>query len=329
MSASRRLEAIRTHLSEREIELPPFFEVVRASDSTQSVQGEKRENTLSVRDNRTGKVYTVPIEHDAISAAALRKIITDDSDTNGIVCYDPGFVNTATVKSKICYIDGDKGVLEYRGYAIEELAERCSFLEVAFLLLNGELPNAEQGEWWERTIMSHTLIHEDLKHILQSFRYDAHPMGMMCSGVAALGTFYPEANPALRGQDIYDNAELRNKQIYRIIGKLPTIAACAYRHRMGRPYNNPHPSLGFVENFLYMLDSLNQPNFVPNPKLARALEVLWILHAEHEMNCSTAAMLHLASSHVDPYTCVAGASGALYGPLHGGANEAVLHMLGR
>eukprot|EP01119_Soliformovum_irregulare_P007275 TRINITY_DN19679_c0_g1_i1.p1 TRINITY_DN19679_c0_g1~~TRINITY_DN19679_c0_g1_i1.p1 ORF type:complete len:490 (-),score=136.98 TRINITY_DN19679_c0_g1_i1:64-1323(-) len=245
----------------------------------------------------------------------------------GLRLYDPAYLNTAMATSRICYIDGDKGVLTYRGYPIEELAEKSSFLEVAFLLINGNLPNRKQLDEWSHKIMTHTYIHENLTSLMKNFRYDAHPMGMLISSIAAMSTFYPEANAALSGQDIYKSVTLRNKQMYRIIGKLPTIAACAYRHRIGRPYTQPRSDLGYTENFLYMMDHLGESDFKPHPKLVRALDVLFILHADHEMNCSTAAMRHIASSLADPYTAVAGAAGALYGPLHGGANEAVLRML--
>jgi len=207
------------------------------------------------------------------------------------------------------------------------LAEKSSFLEVAFLLINGNLPSKSQLEVWNEKIMTHTYLHENLISMMKTFRYDAHPMGMLISTVAALGTFYPEANPALRGSDIFKNERVRNKQIFRIVGKLPTIAACAWRHRIGRPYNEPSANLSYTENFLYMMDRLSEVKYKPNPVLARALDIMFILHADHELNCSTAAMRHISSSMTDPYTAVAGAAGALYGPLHGGANEAVLDML--
>jgi citrate synthase len=241
--------------------------------------------------------------------------------------FDPAFMNTAVATSKITYVDGEKGELRYRGYRIEDLVANCSFLEVAFLLIYGELPTSKQFQDWENKVMTHTYIHENLISQMKTFRYDAHPMGMLISSVAALSTFYEEANPALKGPMLYKNQNLRNKQIFRILGKLPTIAACAYRHRIGRPYNNPVNHLSYTENFLYMMDRLSETDYRPHPKLAKALDVCFILHADHEMNCSTAAMRHVGSSLVDPYTAVACAAGALYGPLHGGANEGVLHML--
>lgn len=225
-------------------------------------------------------------------------------------------------------INGSKGKLEYRGYDIEDLVENSTFLEVSYLLIYGELPNAPQLSTWQTKIMNHTFIHEDLLEQMRGFRYDAHPMGMLISSIASLGTFYSDANPALQGTDIYKkNIALRNKQIFRILGKLPTIAACAYRHRIGRPYNMPVNDLSYTENFLYMLDRLNETHYKPHPVLAKALEKLWIIHAEHGLNCSTATMRQLVSTNVDPYSAVAGSAAALYGPLHGGANEAVLRML--
>lgn len=267
----------------------------------------------------TGKTIEVPITNNTIKATDLSKL--------GVSVYDPGYLNTASAISRITYIDGDKGILLYRGYPIEQLAEKSSFLEVAFLLINGELPSSSQLDKWSERIMRHTYIHENLIQLMKTFRYDAHPMGMLTSSIAAMSTFHPEANAALKGEGIFKDHNIRNKQVYRIIGKLPTIAACAYRHRIGRPYNLPSDTLSYTENFLYMLDHLSEGKFKPHPKLAHALDVLFILHADHEMNCSTAAMRHIASSLSDPYTAVAGACGALYGPLHGGANEAVLHML--
>lgn len=225
-------------------------------------------------------------------------------------------------------INGSKGILEYRGYDIEDLVENSSFLEVSYLLIYGELPDAKKLHTWETKIMHHTFIHEDLLQQMKGFRYDAHPMGMLISSIASLGTFYSDANPALKGPDIYrTDIALRNKQIFRILGKLPTIAACAYRHRIGRPYNMPVNDLSYTENFLYMLDRLNENHYKPHPVLAKALEKLWIIHAEHGLNCSTATMRQLVSTSVEPYSAIAGAAAALYGPLHGGANEAVLRML--
>ncbi|KAM9972156.1 hypothetical protein ACTFIW_003513 [Dictyostelium discoideum] len=293
---------------------------------TSPVSADKKKETVTVTDNRNGKSYDFKIKNDTINALNFKELQLAKGD-GGLMIYDPGFQNTAVVTSYITYIDGDKGILRYRGYPIEELAERSNFLEVAYLLINGNLPNKSQLDGWSNKIMTHTFLHENLVGLMKTFRYDAHPMGMLISTVAALGTFYPEANPALAGGDIFKSENVRNKQIYRIVGKLPTIAACAWRHRIGRPYNTPVNHLGYTENFLYMLDKLSEPDYKPNPVLCRALEILFILHADHELNCSTAAMRHISSSGTDPYTSVAGAAGALYGPSHGGANEAVLDML--
>lgn len=277
-------------------------------------------NTLTVIDNRTGETYEVPIQDETINAIDLRKIKVQ-ADDFGMMAYDPGYTNTASCKSRITYIDGDKGILEYRGYPIEQLAEKSSFLEVAYLLIYGELPTADQLAHWEQRIMRHTYIHENLTDLLKTFRYDAHPMGILVSAIAAMSTLHPEA------KQVHD-ADVRLKQIYRILGKLPTVAAFAYRHRIGRPYNYPDSTLGYSGNFLYMLDYMGQSNYEVNPVLARALDVLFILHADHEQNCSTSAMRSIGSSEADPYSSMAGAAAALYGPLHGGANEAVLRMLG-
>ncbi len=276
-------------------------------------------NTLTITDNRTGETYEVPINDETINAIDLRKIKVQQDDF-GLMTYDPGYTNTASCKSRITYIDGDKGILEYRGYPIEQLAEQSSFLEVAYLLLYGELPTADQLAHWEQRIMRHTYIHENLTDMLKTFRYDAHPMGILVSAIAAMSTLHPEAKQV-------HNPEVRLKQIYRILGKLPTVAAFAYRHRIGRPYNYPNNTLGYTGNFLYMLDFMGQSHYEVNPVLARALDVLFILHADHEQNCSTSAMRSIASSEADPYSSMAGAAAALYGPLHGGANEAVLRML--
>ncbi len=276
-------------------------------------------NSLTITDNRTGETYEVPIQDETINAINLRKIKVQ-ADDFGMMTYDPGFTNTASCKSRITYIDGDNGILEYRGYPIEQLAEHSSFLEVAYLIIHGELPTADQLAHWEGRIMRHTYIHENLTDLLKTFRYDAHPMGILVSAIAAMSTLHPEA------KQVHDPA-VRMKQIYRIMGKLPTVAAFAYRHRIGRPYNYPDSTLGYAGNFLYMLDFMGQSNYQVNPVLARALDVLFILHADHEQNCSTSAMRSIGSSEADPYSSMAGAAAALYGPLHGGANEAVLRML--
>ncbi len=276
-------------------------------------------DTLTITDNRTGRTYELPITHDTIHATDLRQIKIKDEDF-GMMMYDPAFMNTALCKSTITFIDGDKGILRYRGYPIEQLAEKSTYLEVAYLVLYGELPTKEQLEKWTNEINLHTFIHENVKLLMEGFRYDAHPMGMFVSTVAALSTFYPEAG------DIFD-AEIRRKQTLRLIGKVPTVAAFAYRHSKGMPYVYPDNGLSFTGNFLNMMFRIGAVKYNPHPVLERALEVLFILHADHELNCSTAAMRNVGSSHVDPYSAIAAAAAALYGPLHGGANEAVLRML--
>lgn len=283
--------------------------------------------TLAVVDERTGKKYQLPVSEDGtVKAVDLKKITTGKND-KGLKVYDPGYLNTAPVRSSISYIDGDEGILRYRGYPIEELAERSSFLEVAYLLMYGNLPSESQLSDWEFTVSQHSAVPQGILDIIQSMPHDAHPMGVLVSAMSALSIFHPDANPALRGQDLYNSKQVRDKQIVRILGKAPTIAAAAYLRMAGRPPVLPSSNLSYAENFLYMLDSLGNRTYKPNPRLARVLDILFILHAEHEMNCSTAAARHLASSGVDVYTAIAGAVGALYGPLHGGANEAVLKML--
>ncbi len=276
-------------------------------------------NTLTITDNRTGRQYEVPVEHDTIRAVDLRQIKVRDEDF-GLMTYDPAFMNTAACKSRITYIDGDKGILRYRGYPIEQLAEKSNFLEVAYLLVNGELPNRTQYDDWVNNIMNHTLIHENMKKFIDGFHYDAHPMGMLISAVAALSTFYTGA------KNISDPMT-RRLQIYRLIGKMPTLAAYAFRHSVGRPYIYPDNELSYAGNFLSMLFKMTEKQYKPHPVLERALDVLFILHGDHEQNCSTSAMRNVGSSHVDPYSATAAAAAALYGPLHGGANEAVLLML--
>lgn len=285
------------------------------------------EGTLTIIDNRTGKKYDIPISHNTIHAKQLAKIVATPGKA-GIRAYDPGYTNTSSATSRITYIDGAKGILLYRGYPIEQLAEKSTFLETSFLLIYGYLPQKKQLDYWVERVMKHSFIHEDLAAMMKSFRFNSHPMGMLISTVAAMSTLHPEANPALTSQGVYNSLEVRNKQIHRILGTMPTIAAFAYRHRIGRPYVNPsHSALSYTENFMFMLDQLSNPNYRPHPRLAKALDILFILHADHELNCSTAAMRHLSSSGVDVYTCVAGSAAALYGPRHGGANEAVLRML--
>lgn len=276
-------------------------------------------NTFTITDNRTGESYELPVEHDTIKALDLRQIKTDPEEF-GTMTYDPGFGNTASCKSSITYIDGAKGILRYRGYPIEQLAEQSSFLEVAYLLIYGELPDAQQLDDWEHKVLHHTYIHEDLHRMMHSFRYDAHPMGIMVSSLAVLSTLHPDA------RDV-ESKESRDKQVLRLLGKLPTIAAFAYRHRIGRPVNYPNSDLNYAGNFLYMLDYMGQSNYEVNPVLAKALDTLFILHADHEQNCSASVMRSIGSANADPYSAMAGAASALFGPRHGGANEAVIHML--
>jgi len=275
--------------------------------------------TLTITDNRTGKTCEIPIKDGTIRAMDLRQIKKDAKDF-GMMSYDPSFNNTALCHSKITYIDGDAGILRYRGYPIEELAEKSTYLETAYLILYGELPNAKQLEHWSYDITHHTFIHESIKKFLDGFHYDAHPMGMMISTIAALSTFYPEA------KDIF-NEESRRKQTYRLIGKMPTLAAFAYRHTLGMPFAYPDNELSYTGNFLNMLFKTTELKYRPNPTLERALDILFILHADHEQNCSANAMRCVGSSHVDPFSATAAATAALYGPLHGGANEEVLRML--
>jgi citrate synthase len=275
--------------------------------------------TLTITDNRTGRTYEVPIVEGAIAATALREIKLADDDF-GLMSYDPAFLNTASTRSSITLVDGDHGILRYRGYPIEQLAERSTYLETAYLLIHGELPSAAQLNDWTQVIKHHTLVHENFKQLMQGFRYDAHPMGMFVSAVAALSTFYPEAS------NVHDPA-LRLTQVHRLIAKAPTIAAFSYRHNLGLPYVYPENDRGFVSNFLSMMFRMAEPTYTTDPTLERALEVLFILHADHEQNCSANAIRSIGSSLVDPYSALAGAAAALYGPLHGGANEAVLKML--
>jgi citrate synthase len=276
-------------------------------------------DTLTIVDNRTGKTYEIPVKEGTIRALDLRQIRTAPDDF-GLMTYDPAFMNTAACRSAITYIDGDKGILEYRGYPIEQLAEKSTYLETAYLLLHGELPTAPQLEQWTHTITYHTFLNENLKGVLDSFRYNAHPMGMLISMISALGTFYPEA------KKIFDR-EARSRQIERLVAKMITIAAFGYRHMMGMPKVYPDNDLSYPGNFLNMMFKTTELKYKPHPALERALDVLFILHADHEQNCSTSAMRVIGSSHVNPYSAVAGAAAALYGPLHGGANEEVIRML--
>ncbi|HAF09887.1 MAG TPA: citrate (Si)-synthase [Chloroflexi bacterium] len=276
-------------------------------------------DTLSVTDNRTGTTYEIPIENGAVHATELRKIRSGPEDF-GLVSYDPGFLNTAACRSAITYIDGDKGILRYRGYPIEEIAEKKTFLEIAYLVLNGEFPTRSQADAWVFEITHHTFLHENIKKFIDGFQHDAHPMGILLSTIGALSTFYPEA------KKIFD-ADIRQKQIVRLIAKTPTIAAFAFRHAAGLPYVYPDNDLSYPGNFLNMLWKTTELKYTPDPALERALNVLFVLHADHEQNCSTSTMRVVGSSQTDPYSAAAAAVGALYGPLHGGANEQVVRML--
>ncbi|HWJ66853.1 MAG TPA: citrate synthase [Nocardioides sp.] len=278
-------------------------------------------DSLTVRDNRTGAEYEIPIVDGTIKAADLGQIKLND-DEPGLATYDPGFVNTASCRSSITYIDGDKGILEYRGYPIEQLAEKSNFLEVAYLLIHGDLPSKEQYEAWVHEITFHTFVHENVKGFMQGFRYDAHPMGMLMASVGALSTFYPESAKIA-------DPDNRHIQIVRMIAKMPTLGAWAFRHAQGKPYVYPDNELSYAENFLSMLFKMSETKYAGDPRIVKALDTLFILHADHEQNCSTNAVRSVGSSQVDPYSAVAAGIGALFGPLHGGANEAVLKMLRR
>jgi citrate synthase len=295
-----------------------------ADEQTQSENGggvATAKDTLTITDNRTGEQYEIEIENETIKTMDLRQIKVNEDDF-GLMGYDPAFTNTASTKSEITYIDGAAGVLEHRGYPIEQLCEESNYLEVAYLLVHGELPTQEQYDQWEHDITIHTFVHENIKEFLSGFRHDAHPMGMLLSTVGALSTFYPEA------KDIKDENE-RYWATIRLIAKMPTLAAFAYRHSLGLPYNYPVNDLSYPANFLSMMFKMTEVRYEADPRLERALDVLWILHADHEQNCSTNAVRAVGSSQVDPYSAVAAGIAALYGPLHGGANEAVLRMLDR
>ncbi|KAE8209745.1 hypothetical protein CF319_g2351 [Tilletia indica] len=305
------------------------------------------QQSLSVTDNRTGKTITIPIKNNAIPATAFKQlkasryacfenVDTEEDDTeNGIRVLDPSFDNTAAITSTITFIDGNKGILRYRGYPIEELAAKSNFLEVSYLLIYGELPTAGRLETWTTEIMNHTFVHRDVEDLFSAFRYDAHPVAQLATGFAALGAYAPEANPSLQGQDLYtrgahgdvSSLSMLDKQIVRIIGKAPTLGALAYRIRSGRPFNRPPQGLSYCGSYLYLMDHLSEREYQPSPVLEKALDILFLLHADHEMNCSTATVLSSSSSLVDPYSAVAAGVTALYGPRHGGACEACLRML--
>jgi citrate synthase len=278
-------------------------------------------DTLTVTDNRTGATYELPIQDGTVRAMDLRQIKTNDGDF-GLMAYDPAYTNTASCRSAITYIDGEAGILQHRGYPIEQLCEQSSYLEVAYLIINGALPTRAQLEDWVHEITIHTFVHENVKDFMQGFRYDANPMGMLVASVGALSTFYPDAN------QIHDE-EVRRIQIIRLLAKMPTLAAFAFRHNMGQPYVYPDNDLDYAGNFLGMMYKMTELKYEPDPRLARALDVLFILHADHEQNASTSAVRSVGSTQVDPYTAVAAGVAALYGPLHGGANEAALRMLRR
>ncbi|KAI1121371.1 citrate synthase-like protein [Nemania abortiva] len=298
--------------------------------------------SLTVVDNRTNKVYEIPIKNNSVLATDFKKIKSEqgsdrkeDETEQGLRLYDPAYMNTAVVQSRITYINGQEGVLRYRGYPIQQLVKKSSFLETAFLLIYGELPTNAQYETWQNEVMHHNYIHSDIEGMFKSFRYDSHPMSMLTSAFATMGAFAPEANPSLAGQKLYTNAasgdiaslQILDKQILRIIGKAPTLAAASYRMRQGRPFNRPAHGLSYTGNFLYLLDHLSGTEYRPHPVLEKALDALFIIHADHEVNCSTATVLQVGSSLVDPFSVVAAGCAALYGPSHGGASESAIRML--
>jgi len=303
-----------------------------------AVTGKPPKDSLTVTDNRTGKTIVIPIQHNSIPATAFKQLkhieapkdgIDLDDQAAGLRILDPGFLNTAAITSKITFIDGDRGFLMHRGYPIEDLAQNSSFLETAYLLIYGELPDKKQSEIWNYEIMHHTFLAEDAMKVINSMRYDSHPMSIFVSSFAAMGAFSPESNPALQGRNLYINhKDVMNKNIIRILGKAGTVAAASMRVRMNRPFVHPRADFSYCENLLYMMDAVTEAEgYRPNPVLVKALDTLFILHADHEMNCSTATMTHVGSSLVDPYSAIAASAAALYGPLHGGANEAVIRML--
>ncbi len=286
-----------------------------------TTDGAHGQDTLTVTDNRTGKIYELPVTDGTVRAMDFRQIKVDEEDF-GLMAYDPAYTNTASCRSAITYIDGDRGILQHRGYSIEQLCEKSSYLEVAYLLINGALPTSAQLDEWVHEITIHTFVHENVKGFMQGFRYDANPMGMLVASVGALSTFYPDAN------QIHDE-EVRAIQITRLLAKMPTLAAFAFRHNMGQPYVYPDNDLAYAGNFLGMMYKMTELKYQPDPRLERALDVLFILHADHEQNASTSAVRSVGSTQVDPYSAVAGGVAALYGPLHGGANEQALRMLQR
>ncbi|ORY67150.1 citrate synthase-like protein [Pseudomassariella vexata] len=307
-----------------------------------SIPSKAPRQSLTVIDNRTGQAYEVPITHNSVLATDIKKIKApagqdraEDETEQGLRVYDPAYMNTAVITSRITYINGLDGILRYRGYPIQQLVKKSNFLETAYLLLYGELPTKSQYDNWNNEIMHHTFIHSDIENMFKTFRYDSHPMAMLSSAFATMGAFAPEANPSLAGQKLYTNAakgdmealKVLDKQILRIIGKAPTLAAASYRMRQGRPFNRPAQGLSYTGNFLYLLDYLSGHEYQPHPVLEKALDTLFILHADHEVNCSTATVLQVGSSLVDPYSVVAAGCSALYGPSHGGASESAIRML--
>jgi citrate synthase len=293
----------------------------QTQDDGGGVASAERQDTLTVTDNRTGETYEVPVTDGTVKAMDFRQMKVDEEDF-GLMTYDPAYTNTASCRSDITYIDGEAGILQHRGYTIEDLCEHATYLEVAYLLVNGALPNRDQLDAWVHEITIHTYVHENIKEFLEGFRYDAHPMGMLLGCMGALSTFYPDAKAI-------DDEWERQMDAVRLIAKVPTLAAFAYRHNLGLPYIYPDNDLSYPGNFLSMLYKMTEVKYEPDPRLERALDVLWILHADHEQNCSTSAVRAVGSSEVDPYSAVAAGVAALYGPLHGGANEAVLKMLDR
>src|SRR5689334_4543335 len=278
-------------------------------------------DTLTVTDNRTGQTFEIPITDGTVRAMDFRQMKVNEDDF-GLMTYDPAYTNTASCRSAITYIDGDKGILQHRGYSIEQLCEHSSYLEVAYLLINGDLPTQQQLDQWTHEVTIHTFVHENIKSFMQGFRYDAHPMGMLLAATGALSTFYPDAVQV-------KDADLRHIQIIRMLAKMPTLAAFSYRHNMGQPYVYPDNDLSYAGNFLSMMYKMTELKYEPDPRVERALDVLFILHADHEQNCSTNAVRSVGSSQVDPYSAIAAGVAGLYGPLHGGANEQALRMLER
>ncbi|KAL0866965.1 hypothetical protein Bca101_046083 [Brassica carinata] len=319
-----RLAVLSAHLEVSDQMLPPAIEPRCTSGA---VAPRSLKGSLTIVDERTGKKYQVPVAEDGTVKSIDLKKITTGKDDKGLKLYDPGYLNTAPVRSSISYIDGDEGILRYRGYPIEELAASSSFLEVAYLLIYGNLPSQSQLADWELAVSQHSAVPQGLLDMIQSMPQDAYPTGAFVSAMSALSLFHPDADPAHMGQDVYKSAQVRDKQIFRILGQAPTIAAAAFLRTAGKPPVLPLSNLSYTENLLYMVNSMGNRFYKPNPRLARVLDTIFILHCEHEMNCSTAAARHLSSSGVDVYTAIGAATGAINGPLHGGAVEAVPKML--